>query len=337
LLAALFSALLARWAKASDHAARQRAERMVAALMVLDVFISFYTAIHIDTPRDLKSWVTWPRSLVAHYQSDTRWVVIGSMLSLNQALVNNVDAYNGYDPASSAQYFRFAGSSDGNLNWGAVYEPLKITPVLAVAGVTHVLAQGAPPPATSGTHLSLVARDGHWKLWQVHYPRGIRAYPRTYLTDRLLSAPAGTPREQQSLANMANTPGTDGLPALVAQGSAGILPALPAQPGPAPTAQQISVLVNTPTHHEWLTESGKAGLLVNCEARTPGWHAYVDGRATELIGANLLFRGVRVAAGRHRVVMVFDSSTYRFGLFVTLCSLGALGGLGATLISKKRR
>ena len=62
-----------------------------------------------------------------------------------------------------------------------------------------------------------------------------------------------------------------------------------------------------------------AGLVVVADSYYPGWTARVDGQAVPIYPTDLLFRGVRVPAGRHRVEFVYAPSYARWSI-----ALGAL-------------
>jgi Bacterial membrane protein YfhO len=67
------------------------------------------------------------------------------------------------------------------------------------------------------------------------------------------------------------------------------------------------------------------GVLVVLEAYHAGWQATVDGRPAPILRANALFRGVPLAAGRHRVEMIFRPPSAKWGALLSLVSvLGAL-------------
>ena len=73
--------------------------------------------------------------------------------------------------------------------------------------------------------------------------------------------------------------------------------------------------VARPDSVEIVTTSAADGLLVLHDLYYPGWTANVDGNSTQIVPFALLFRGVFVPAGTHRV-------TFRFEPF-SLSNLGA--------------
>jgi len=72
-----------------------------------------------------------------------------------------------------------------------------------------------------------------------------------------------------------------------------------------------------PGHVEVATTSGSRGLLVLHDLYYPGWLAEIDGMATPILCADVLFRALEVPAGTHRI-------TFRFAPF-------SLGNLRAAL------
>ncbi|MEM5793051.1 MAG: YfhO family protein, partial [Candidatus Aenigmatarchaeota archaeon] len=63
------------------------------------------------------------------------------------------------------------------------------------------------------------------------------------------------------------------------------------------------------------------GYLVLSENWYPGWKAYDNGNKTEVIRVNYILRAVRLDEGSHEVLFIFDPSSFRIGLFITLLTL----------------
>jgi hypothetical protein len=70
------------------------------------------------------------------------------------------------------------------------------------------------------------------------------------------------------------------------------------------------------------------GYVVSVEAYRPGWKATVDGSPTEILRANVLFRAVRVPAGRHHLVFRYDPLSVPVGALLTAASLLGAAGFG---------
>jgi hypothetical protein len=73
------------------------------------------------------------------------------------------------------------------------------------------------------------------------------------------------------------------------------------------------------------------GTLVSLEAWDPGWTVEVDGEPRPLLRANLLFRGVALERGRHRVVFRYRPREATLGLWIMLVSVVAT----AVLVSRR--
>jgi hypothetical protein len=71
-------------------------------------------------------------------------------------------------------------------------------------------------------------------------------------------------------------------------------------------------------------ELSSRGTLVLLEAWDPGWTVEVDGEQRPLLRANLIFRGVELEAGRHRVVFRYRPVEAVIGFWTTLTSLVAV-------------
>ena len=94
--------------------------------------------------------------------------------------------------------------------------------------------------------------------------------------------------------------------------------------GPAPpgTGQGgVTVLSHDPERIELRSESNRTGLLLMTEALYPGWQASIDGRPADVVQADILFRGVFVAAGEHEVVFEFRPASYRLGRTISLVGI----------------
>ena len=79
------------------------------------------------------------------------------------------------------------------------------------------------------------------------------------------------------------------------------------------------------------------GILMWSESYHPYWRVQVDGQMSRLLRVNHAFLGVRVPAGKHRVLFEFGPYPWRWiGAVVSLASLAALL-LAAYLISRKGR
>jgi hypothetical protein len=82
-----------------------------------------------------------------------------------------------------------------------------------------------------------------------------------------------------------------------------------------------------PDRVELEAETSGPGFVVLLDTHGAGWRATVDGQPAELLRANLAFRAVRVAAGRHSIEMVYRPPGMLPGLAAGGLSLAVLLGL----------
>ncbi|CAN5447565.1 hypothetical protein BH11CYA1_BH11CYA1_48620 [soil metagenome] len=62
--------------------------------------------------------------------------------------------------------------------------------------------------------------------------------------------------------------------------------------------------------------SSNDSILVLTDIYYPGWQATIDGKETEILRANFLFRAIAVPAGNHAVTFTYRPQSFRVGLFL---------------------
>jgi hypothetical protein len=112
------------------------------------------------------------------------------------------------------------------------------------------------------------------------------------------------------------------------------VPAVQAQLGVAPPGTVDSAQASAP-QGSFSTEvtMHKPGTLLLSVAYDPGWHAWVDGRATptEMLAPALI--GVNLTAGRHHIVFRYSG----FQWYPELWAFGLLGLAGTFLLGRRWR
>jgi hypothetical protein len=79
------------------------------------------------------------------------------------------------------------------------------------------------------------------------------------------------------------------------------------------------------------------GVLVLADSFDPGWRAFVNGRETEILRANLFFRAVLLQPGNHLVEFRYEPRSFSLGLIVSLTTVAVLIGAGAVTAVRRRR
>ena len=100
------------------------------------------------------------------------------------------------------------------------------------------------------------------------------------------------------------------------------------------TVESMEILTNEVR----LTASAPgSSVLVLSDSDYPGWKAWVDGRAVEVLRVNHAFRGVALEPGRHQVRFRFDPWRFRAGAWISAAAVLALLALAVAQSSRVPR
>jgi hypothetical protein len=86
----------------------------------------------------------------------------------------------------------------------------------------------------------------------------------------------------------------------------------------------VEITAFTPHRIEAVSNSPGVGLAVFSETYFPGWRARVNGRPEDVLIANYILRAVPVPAGNAQIQLVYDPTSFRFGLYITGLSLAMM-------------
>jgi hypothetical protein len=92
----------------------------------------------------------------------------------------------------------------------------------------------------------------------------------------------------------------------------------------------------TPTSIKIRSKLARRGVLVLADSFYPGWRAYVNGKETAVLRANLFFRGVFLEPGDHWVEFHFQPRSFLLGGFVSIVTLSGIAIWFAFVALKKR-
>jgi hypothetical protein len=112
-----------------------------------------------------------------------------------------------------------------------------------------------------------------------------------------------------------------------------------AEPLRSPSAQEppgtVRLVSRRPGRVDLSTDSVGDRVLVVFDAFAPGWTARIDGEPADVFRADGAFRGVRVPAGRHRVVEEYRAPGVREGLGLSIAGLLGLALVAVRMASSR--
>ena len=227
----------------------------------------------------------------------------------NASMVLQIEDIIGYNPLRLADYERAIGpgenAEDPNLRtFPATFRGYKCR-LAGLLGLEYLVLdrpiERMPRhfPRLKGAEVVY----GTGKMWV--YRLNVSS-PRTYLAHHV------TPVESEAVLDQEELPEFNReTEVLIDERSIDLLKAqysaAPTTPSPVPSgvAGEARIVAYHRNAVSIEVESSSAGVLVLHDVYYPGWEVTVDGQRQPLLRANLLFRGVEVPAGKHRVEFEF--------------------------------
>jgi uncharacterized membrane protein YfhO len=93
--------------------------------------------------------------------------------------------------------------------------------------------------------------------------------------------------------------------------------------GAADPEGRVDIVEYTPTHIVLRSAARAPAFLVLSEIFVPGWRAEVDGVATPIRRTDYVLRGLELAAGEHRIELVYAPRSLRVGAAISILALAA--------------
>jgi len=238
------------------------------------------------------------------------WSLLESTtLAMRDALVPPLAGAWGYESSYDADFkgLYFAALADLTIALPSVAGTPAHLRLLQVGAVRHVIALHS----RGYESLLLVASLNGFPRESIRVYEVPQAVPRVYAVDGV------------TIAN-----GTDAIPALIDPRFDRFREiVLPEGEPVAPDARFSGVCQITELRPDRVRVEAvlsQPGYVVLVDTFDPGWKATVDGRATPVLRANVAFRAVPVAAGRHEVMLLYRPASVFWGLGISLATLLSL-------------
>lgn len=219
----------------------------------------------------------------------------------NLAMARGLEATNGYNPLRIGSYDRLVSPGESSYIGGQRLFPASFDgydcALARELGLEYIVLGR---PIEEMPHLrrrpvaeTLLAGPKVW-IYRLH-----RAEPRVKFMQRVIVADADA---QIRAAQFGINPSSD--TAFIDNDTtpAGQYWSLPERRG----SSRAEILSWRPDRLEIGMQSDQPGIVIVHEIHYPGWVAEVDGKPAPILRANVLFRGIEVAAGNHIVVLRFQ-------------------------------
>ncbi len=144
---------------------------------------------------------------------------------------------------------------------------------------------------------------------QVNIYLNTKALPRALLVHRAIAVP-----DHESAFAAICEPDFDPASAVVVEGGK------PLDIRPVEGVSSLDIVAYSPSRIDLKAQMPAQGYLVLSEVYYPGWRAYVDGRRVPVLRANYAFRAVYLEPGYHEVSFVFEPTSWKVGLGISVAT-----------------
>ena len=159
-------------------------------------------------------------------------------------------------------------------------------------------------------------------IWAKDDRDGLQLLRRRSWDDLVLAGPPPPELGQPSLDANPNVGAAPSQPSPDASANVGA--ALSGRPARAAETARAEITEYRPEYVRIRTETSGPAYLVLTDSHYPGWRAFLDGQETPILRANHLFRAVDLPPGSHLVEFQYEPASFRWGLALSLTSLGLL-------------
>ncbi len=215
--------------------------------------------------------------------------------------ISSLRVHNPMQPARFADFTKLCGARLDEFR-NQTYD--LVTPLIDLASVRYLIRQFKPLPERY--KLVYTTREG------ISVYENLHCLPQAYLVNRFVKATDKADALAQIQSSLFD-PRSEVVLELPASSSIAI-PAAEAKLGLVPltvkrqSCNQIDIEVKAAT----------ASILVLTDTFYPGWIATVDGRESEILHANYLFRAIAVPAGTHSVRFTYNPLSLKIGWLLAL-------------------
>ncbi len=158
---------------------------------------------------------------------------------------------------------------------------------------------------------TLVWQNEKWRIWEYK-----QALPRAFFVDQYV-----VERDQQKIIDAIYSDQFDLRQKIILEEDPQESFTTSAQNATKTNITKVDLLTYKSQSLEYLIEVPHGGFLFISDNYFPGWKAFVDGKQVKIYRADYSFRAISVPGGRHKVSLVYDPSSVKYGIYLSLASL----------------